>query len=766
MNILERIKTQRTYFDGGMGSILQEMGLAPGELPELWNINRPDDIVAVHKGYLDAGCNIINANTFGANALKYTGKDGMPTVEEVVEKALENARRAVELSGRDDVYVSLDIGPCGRLLEPLGDYPFEDAVELFAQVVRAGVSKGADLILIETMNDSYESKAALLAAKENSDLPVFVTNVYDETGRVMTGADIPAMVAMLEGLGADVVGMNCSLGPIQMKDFVPQFMECASVPVAVIPNAGLPHTDKDGNTVYDVEAEQFSQVMKEIAGMGAHILGGCCGTTPEYIRATVKETEGLPFAPPTDKGLTVVSSSSGAVRLERRPVLIGERINPTGKKKFQNALKAHDINYILEEGIRQQDAGVDILDVNVGLPGIDEGAMMEEAVFELQSVTDLPLQIDTTDPGVMERALRIYNGKAMINSVNGKEEVMEAILPLVAKYGGVVIGLTIDEEGIPDTAEGRVEIARRICDRAASYGIAKKDILIDPLAMAISADDQSGRVTLEAVKMITDRLGVGTSLGVSNISFGLPRRPLINGTFFTMAMVNGLSAAIMNPFSQQMMTAYRSYLSLAGLDENCMGYIDYVNQLPEDSAPAATSAAPKAAASGDNSAAGDTSPLITAIVKGLKDKASSITREMIDTVDPLDIVNGQVVPALDIVGRDFESGKMFLPQLLIAADAATAAFDVIKEKLTGVGDDAPKHKVVVATVKGDIHDIGKNIVRVLLENYGYDVVDLGKDVAPEAVVDSVIADHIGLCGLSALMTTTVPAMAETIVLLK
>ncbi len=764
MNILERIKKQKVYFDGGTGSVLQEMGLKPGELPELWNINRPDDIVALHRSYLDAGANIINTNTFGANSLKYTGKDGMPDVAQVVKAAVENARRAIKESGRDDAYVALDMGPCGKMLEPLGDYRFEDTVALFAQVVKAG-KDGADLINIETMNDSYETKAAVLAAKENSDLPVFVSNVYDENEKLLTGASPEAMIAMLEGLRVDAIGMNCSLGPEQMKEFVPDFRKNSSLPIIVVPNAGLPRSDENGNTVYDVGPDEFSDIMAEICNEGAMILGGCCGTTPEYIRATIEKTKDIPFRLNPEKEISAVSSYGSVVEFREKPILIGERINPTGKKKFQQALRDHNIDYILEEGIKQKEAGVDILDVNVGLPEIDEDAMMSECVFELQSITDTPLQIDTTDPKVMEHALRLYNGKAMVNSVNGKEEIMKEIFPLVAKYGGLVVGLTIDEEGIPNTAAERVRIARKIYDTAATYGIKKKDIIIDPLAMTVSADDQSGRVTLEAVKIITEELGGITSLGVSNISFGLPKRNLINGTFFTMAMQSGLKAAIMNPFSRDMMKAYRGFLALSGLDENCMGYIDYVNQLPEETpVKSATASDGIKAVSGD--AAAGVSELQNAIIKGLKDRAAAISKELLKEKEPLSLVNEEVVPALDIVGKGFEEKKMFLPQLLVAADAATAAFNVIKEKIAQSGDSQKGEKVVIATVKGDIHDIGKNIVRVLLENYGFDVIDLGKDVAPETVLEAVLKDRVRLCGLSALMTTTVPAMDETIKLLQ
>lgn len=757
MNILERIRKERVIFEGGAGTLLQEAGLAPGELPELWNLTHPEVIENLHKSYLEAGCQIMKTNTFGANSLKYTGTDGMPTLKEVIDAAFAHAK-AARKAINEDSYIALDVGPTGKMLQPLGDFPFESAVELFAEVIRLGAQAGADLILIETMNDSYETKAAVLAAKENCDLPVFVTNVYDEKATLMTGANPEAMVAMLEGLHVDAIGLNCSLGPKQMQQIVPRLVRAASVPVIVNPNAGLPRSE-NGKTVYDVDADAFAAYMVPIVEAGANIIGGCCGTNPEYMHKMIEATKDLPYQEVTEKNRSVISSYTHAVEFGGRPILIGERINPTGKKKFQQALRDHNIDYILEEGIRQEEAGVDVLDVNVGLPEIDEDQMMSEAVFELQSVLNLPLQIDTTDAVVMEHALRLYNGKAMVNSVNGKQHIMDEIFPLVDKYGGLVVALTIDEEGIPDEANKRVEIAEKIYARAAEYGIAKKDIIIDPLAMTISADDQSAVATLEAVRKIHEMGGL-TTLGVSNISFGLPKRNLINGTFFTMAMHNGLKAAIMNPFSREMMQAYKGYLALSGQDPNCMGFIDYVNNLPEETVTVASGSGAKNAGNG---AALDEKPLQKAIVKGLKDKAGVITKELLATREPLDLVNNEVVPALDIVGKGFEEKTMFLPQLLISADAAKAAFDVIKDAIAAAGNGGTSgEKVVIATVKGDIHDIGKNIVKVLLENYGFTVYDMGKDVPPEVIVDKVIEQNVKLCGLSALMTTTVPAMEETI----
>lgn len=749
MNIREKLKTGYIYFDGGMGTLLQSEGLRPGELPETWNKLRPDKMTELHCRYLRAGSNIINANTFGANPLKFGDE-----CAEIVRHGVANARRAVEMCsdmGRDH-YVALDIGPLGKILKPFGTLPFEEAVELFAAVVKAG-AEGSDLVLIETMNDAYETKAAVLAAKENCDLPVFVTTVYDERGKLMTGADPAAMAAMLEGLGVDAFGMNCSMGPRQMLSIVPELVKHAGIPVIVNPNAGLPKS-VNGETVYDVDAEEFSDVMVEIAAAGATVLGGCCGTTPEYIEKTVAKTEHLPFRLPEENQDTVVSSYTHAVTFGDVPLLIGERINPTGKKKVKEALRSNNMDYLLGEAVSQQEAGAHILDVNVGLPEIDEAEMMYKAVTEIQAITDLPLQIDTVDPATLERALRVYSGKALINSVNGKAESMNAVLPLAAKYGGVVIALTIDEDGIPDTAEGRVRIAKKIISEAAKYGIGKKDVVVDPLAMTISSDSRSAAVTLEAVRRIREELGVHVSLGVSNISFGLPRREIINSTFFAMAMERGLSAAIMNPLSVDMMKAYYSFVALRGYDESCMKYIGYVSALP---AAEAVSTAATAAVPSEES---DVSPLRHAIVKGLCNIASDAAKTRLETAAPLDVIAEDIIPALDTVGKGFEEKTVFLPQLLMSAEAAKAAFDAVKERMPA--SEGEGEKVILATVKGDIHDIGKNIVRVLLENYGFNVIDLGRDVPPETVCAAALDSGSEIVGLSALMTTTVPAMEETI----
>jgi len=750
MKIQERIKSKITYFDGGMGTMLQGMGLKPGELPDFWNLTHPDRVLAVHRAYLEAGCNIVKTNTFGACRL-----DNKAVIIKAGVSLAKQAVSAFKDAGIER-YVAFDVGPLGRLLKPYGDLDFEEAVAIFAESVRIAAACGVDLILIETMNDSYETKAAVIAAKENADLPVFVTNVYDETGKLMTGATPGAMVALLEGLGVDAVGINCSLGPEQMLGIVPELLKHASVPVIVNPNAGLPKS-ADGGTVYDVDADAFSDIMAAFVRMGAAIVGGCCGTTPEYIKKTIEKTKDLPLLPAESKDETVVSSYSRAVYIGNEPVLIGERINPTGKPKIKQALREGNLAYILSEGLSQQEKGAHILDVNVGLPEIDEVKTMAEVVTELQAVTDLPLQIDTVNPAAMEKAMRLYNGKPLVNSVNGTDESMEAIFPLVKKYGGVLIALTIDESGIPDSAEGRLAIAKRIVNRAAAYGIQKKDIIVDPLALTVSSDKNSANITLKALKLIKEKLGVKTSLGVSNISFGLPGREYINSTFFAMALQNGLDCAIMNPFSAEMMKVYYSYRALKGLDDNCAAFIDFASTVTVEQV------LPQSAAG--SAGAGSDEPLQHAIIKGLKEQAFAKASEMLKTTPPLDVINQQIIPALDIVGKGFEQKTVFLPQLLMSAEAATAAFEAVKSVMNAAAGDCG-NKIILATVKGDIHDIGKNIVKVLLQNYGFSVIDLGKDVPPETVRDCARENGIKLIGLSALMTTTVPSMEKTIKLLR
>ncbi len=746
MNIRDFIKNNIVYLDGGMGTLLQKSGLQPGELPERWNISHPEVIKEIHKSYYDSGSNIVNTNTFGANSLKF----GTDELSEIIYHAVKNADEARKASsGKQEKFIALDVGPTGKLLKPLGDLDFEDAVKAFAEVISLGVKYGVDLITIETMNDSYETKAAVLAAKENSDLPIIVTNAYGENGRLMTGADPAVMAAMLEGMGVDAIGANCSLGPKQLMGVMDELLKYCSVPVAFKPNAGLPKSDGKV-TYYDVDAEEFAQDIKLAVANGVRIVGGCCGTTPEYIKKVCELTRDMRPKEIEKKTYSVCTSYNKAVFFGEKPILIGERINPTGKKRFKQALLENDIGYILQEAVNQQAKGVHVLDVNVGLPGIDEAQMLTNSVCELQCVTDLPLQIDSSDPVAMESALRRYNGKAMINSVNGKEENLNAIFPLVKKYGGFVVALTLDEKGIPSTVDGRMKIARKILLTAALYGINKKDIIFDPLAMTVSADKMSAVTTLETVKKITEQLGCNTSLGVSNVSFGLPSRDLVNAAFFTTAMENGLSAAIMNPYSERMMEAYYSFNVVKGLDENCMDFINFASR--QEVQPTAKQES--------------SLTLKEAIEKGLKEKASEITTAMLGKSAPLDIVNAHVIPALDNVGKRFEEKKLFLPQLLMSAEAAKASFEVIKATMSADGSSVKKGSIVIATVHGDIHDIGKNIVKLLLENYGYNVIDLGKNVPPETVLRAVTDNHAPLVGLSALMTTTVPAMEETVKLIK
>ena len=720
MKITEFIKDNLLYLDGGMGTLLQAKGLAAGELPERWNISRPEVITEIHRSYYDAGSHVVNTNTFGANIRKFSAEE----LDNIVRAAVENARRAMrESSGTQPKWVALDIGPTGRMLMPYGDLDFEDAVACFAETVKLGVKYGVDLIMIETMNDIYETKAALLAAKENSDLPVFVSNAYEESGKLMTGASPAAMIAMLEGMGADAVGMNCSFGPKTLAKVAEEYLRRASVPVLLKPNAGLPRT-VDGKTVYDVPPEEFAADVSALIRRGVRIAGGCCGTTPAYITALHGASADIPPAAIEPKTITCVSSYSRVVDFGDEPILIGERINPTGKKAFREALLENDIDYILNEGEEQADRGVHILDVNVGMPGIDETEMLVSAVGELQTILNLPLQIDTTDPAAMEAALRRYNGKAMINSVSGKKESLDAILPLAKKYGGMLVALTLDENGIPADACGRVAIARRILAEAEKYGIAKKDIIFDPLALAVSADSKAAAETLRAVRMIREELGCHTILGISNISYGLPARDLLNSTFFAMALGCGLSAAIMNPYSDEMMKTYHTCRTLLGQDENCGGYIALAKKIEKTSAPDAPSAA---------------SALQNAIVKGMKEQAAQCAETLLADREPMRIVQEEIIPALDTVGKGFEENALYLPQLLMSAEAAKSAFAVIRNR-AGAGE-AHRCAVVLATVKGDIHDIGKNIVKLLLENYGFAVTDLGHDVAPEVVAAEVVRLH-------------------------
>lgn len=720
------------FFDGSMGTMLQSAGLEAGELPELWNLTNKEKVLEIHNAYAQAGSEFITTNTFGANRLKFGNAD-------------EIIKAGVALAKSTGKRVALDIGPTGKLLKPMGDLDFNDAVDIFAQMINAG-KDGADVVLIETMSDTYEIKAAVLAAKENCNLPVFVTMIFDEKGRLLTGADIKSAVTMLEGLGIDAIGFNCGLGPKQMLALVEEIRRWTELPIIVQPNAGLPES-VNGKTVFNVSPEEFAMYMKKCAELGVSYLGGCCGTTPKHIEEMINACKDIPASIPEKKNFTLVSSYSETVEIGTKPVVIGERINPTGKKLFKEALRRNDIDYIIKEGVSQKEAGAHILDVNVGLPEIDEPEMMKSAVYNLQSVLSTPLQLDSSDPLALEAGLRIYNGKAMLNSVNGKEENMKEIFPLAKKYGAVVVCLCLDESGIPETAQGRIEIAKKIVKTAEQYGIEKKNLIIDALTMTISTDKNNARETLKAVKYIREEMGICTVLGVSNISFGLPKRDAINTAFFTLALQSGLSAGIINPKSEAMMNAYYSFNALAGLDDNCTEYIESVTDTKTQTASPEIS-------------------LHTAIVKGLKDEAAQCARALLENSEPLDVINGYIIPALDEVGAGFEENRIFLPQLLMSADSAKAAFDVIKERMILSGQEEKSgNKIVIATVHGDIHDIGKNIVKVLLDNYGFDVIDLGKDVPEEEVLRAVEENGVKLVGLSALMTTTVPAMEKTIALL-
>lgn len=779
MSLKQRLGKEILILDGAMGTLLQAKGLKGGEIPETWNILRPDDLMDVHKSYLKAGSDIISANTFGCNKYKLEHCDY--NVEELTAAGIKLAKKAIEefnaeTGNTDEKYVALDIGSLGKLLRPVGTLPFDDAVEAFKEIMIAGEKAGADVVLCETFTDNYEMKAAVIAHHEVSTLPLFVSMAIDEGGRLLTGGNIASAVAMLEGLTVDAIGLNCGFGPDQFLKFLPELTECCSTPILVQPNAGLPQV-RNGQTFFDVDVNTFALDVKKLVESGACVVGGCCGTSPEYIRVEAELCKKLTPVPITDKNLTVISSYSHEVRFGDKPLLIGERINPTGKKAFKQALRDNDINYILNEAIAEERAGVDILDVNVGLPEINECEMMEKVIQEIASISDLPLQIDSTDIPTIERALRLYNGKPLLNSVNGKQENMKEVFPIAKKYGAAVVCLTIDEAGIPETAEARVAIAEKIINTAATYGIPKKDLIFDALTMAVSTGDENGIITLQSLKTIHEKFGVNTVLGVSNISFGLPLRSLITTTFFTMALMSGLSSGIINPLDERLMSAYHSYLVLSGFDKQCLNYINKYSEVadPYSKAKAAPGIGQAGASTNptDTSAtASSTTPgseashtkLYEDCIHGLSEAAAKHCNEMLDAgTDPLDIINGSLIPALDTVGQAFEKKKLFLPQLLMSADSAKAAFGEIKNFYIKTGKkNASRGTIVIATVKGDVHDIGKNIVKILLENYDYTVIDLGKDVPPETVVEAVVKNNVKLCGLSALMTTTVVSMEETI----
>lgn len=741
--ITEKIKQERLFFDGGTGTVLEKCGLLPGEPTYVMNTKNRKAVLDLHKAYLAAGADIIKTNTFGINRLK------CDEVEREISLAIEIAKEACNSSGKES-YIAFDVGPTGRMLKPFGDLEFEDAVDIFAANMRIAESCGADLILIETMSDLYETKAAVLAAKENSSLPVFVTCAFGSDGKLLTGADPSAVVSLLEGMGVDAIGMNCSVGPESMLRILPELLECSSTPIILNPNAGLPNL-VNGESVYDLGPDEFAKVMYQGAMMGASILGGCCGTTPEYIKRLVECAGNVAVSLPENKNITTVSSYTHSIKVGDVSKIVGERINPTGKPRLKEALRSGDISHILSIALSEEAHGAHILDVNVGLADIDEVDMMRRVVYEIQSVCNLPLSIDTGNAEAMEKAMRIYCGKPLLNSVNGSSDSMRTVFPLVKKYGATVIALTMDEHGIPDTVDERVAIAEKIIKTARKYGVDEKDIVFDPLTLSVASGADNANVTLNTVRRLKDK-GYKCALGVSNVSFGLPMRDTLNATFYTAALFAGLDLAIINPESEAMMSAYHSWRALSKNDEGCKEYVSYSASL--NSMPSASIKNVKS----------DTS-LSEAIRKGLKAEAVAITHELLKNKEPLDIINAEIIPALDTVGRGFEEKTVYLPELLMSAEAANGAFTVIREQ-SAVTTTPKGKKIVLATVKGDIHDIGKNIVKLILESYGYDVLDLGRDVSKESVLSALRDSKAEILGLSALMTTTLPAMAETVALIR
>lgn len=729
-------KHEIMFLDGAMGTMVQAAGLKLGAMPELLCLTNPALITDIHRQYVESGSEIIYTNTFGANAYKLEGSGY--SVEQVITAAVGCARAAGETTA-----VALSIGPTGQMMEPGGTLSFEGAYELFAQQIRAGAAAGADLIILETMSDLYEVKAAVLAAKEQSSLPVFVTMTFEENGRTFTGCSIPAMAATLEGLGVSAMGINCSLGPAEIFPLAKELAACTSLPLIIKANAGLPDP---ATGEYGIDSTQFAGQMEAYRSLGIAYVGGCCGTTPEYIRRLRATLAGSKVSARSKREVSVVTTPTRTVEVKGVRV-IGERINPTGKKRLQQALRDGDMDYLLLQAVSQAEAGADILDVNVGVPGLDEPALMAKTVRALQAVTDLPLQLDSSNPAALEAGLRIYNGKPIVNSVNGERAVLDTVLPLVKRYGAAVVGLTMDNDGVPETAEARFQIAKRILDAALSFGIPKEDVYIDCLTLTVSAQQEGAMQTLRAMDMVKNELGLATVLGVSNISFGLPNRGLLNSTFLTLAMGRGLTLPILNPNSTEMMQAISAFRVLSAEDEGAAAYIDaFVN-----------TAEPKKAAEQTQRSLEET------VEKGLREETKQLTKALLETMEPLELIDQKLIPALDTVGMKFEAGTLFLPQLIAAAAAAQEGFDVVRDQLANAGA-APvaKGKIVIATVKGDIHDIGKNITKVILSNYGYTVIDLGRDVPPERVVEAAISHDVSLVGLSALMTTTLPSMEQTI----
>ena len=746
-----RINENETIiFDGAMGTMLQKRGLKRGEIPELLNLTSPEIIRSIHDEYFDAGCDVVSANTFGAN--RYKAEKTGRSLADLVSSAVEIAKKAA--SCRKKKYAALDIGPCGRVLQPTGDLPFEEAVEVFSEIVRAGSKAGADLILLETFTDLYELKAALIAVKENSNLPVLATMSFEENGTSFFGATVESMVLTLQALGADALGVNCSLGPKQLVPIVERLLRASSIPVMVQPNAGLPLFE-NGEARYDVTSEEFADHIKKFVEEGAVIVGGCCGTDPGYIRLVKERLKGVTSLRKRPPLRTGVCSPSRSVFFGDDTVIIGERLNPTGKKALQAALRVKDMDHVLKEAIRQQEQGAHILDVNMGLPDIDEPEMLKKAVIEIQSVVDLPLQLDSSDPNALEKTARVYNGKPLINSVNGKKVSLQKILPIVKKYGAAVLGLTLDDDGIPSSAEGRLRIARNIMEEAQKIGIPKEDVLIDCLVMTVSAQQEQAAETLKAVRMVREELGLKTVLGVSNVSFGLPSRPIINRTMLTMALMQGLDAPIMNPGDEGMREAIAAFRVLMGKDPQAAGFIAEYSGSHEMQ--------PKKEAGTERSF-----DLPQAIKHGLKREAEKATESLLSKIGPLEIIENEIIPSLDSVGKEYESQTIFLPQLIKSAEAAKASFELLRRIISkeGSAGSEVRAKMVIATVQGDIHDIGKNIVKVIMENYNFRMIDLGKDVPPEKVVEAVKENSAEIVGLSALMTTTVSSMKTTIDLLR
>jgi 5-methyltetrahydrofolate--homocysteine methyltransferase len=746
VNIKDYIKENILIFDGAMGTMLQKLGLNNSDLPEELNILESEKIINIHKKYIEAGAKVITTNTFGANEIKL--KQSKFSVESIIDKAIDNVKKA---KGNKEILIALDIGPIGQLLEPMGTLKFEEAYEIFKRQIIQGQKSGADIILIETMTDLYEAKAAILAAKENTNLPIFCTMTFEKNKRTFTGCTPLSMILTLEGLGVDALGVNCSLGPNELDDIVDEIIKYSSIPIMVQPNAGLP-TIKEGKTIYNVKPKKFAAFQRSIVEKGVRIVGGCCGTTDEFIREIVYILKDVQVKKLKEKNIWGVCSSTKAVLIDGVKI-IGERINPTGKKLFKEALRNNDIDYILKEAIGQVESGADILDVNVGLPEIDEEETMKKVIKEIQSIIDTPLQIDSNNPKVIEKALRVYNGKPIVNSVNGEDKVLDNLLPLIKKYGAAVVGLTLDDKGIPKKAEERLKIAEKIVNKALEYGIRREDIFIDCLVLTASAQQEGIMETLKAVTLVKEKLNVKTILGISNISFGLPNRELINKTFLAMSLQSGLDLPILNPNNKEMINIINAYKVLNNEDRGAESYIEkYTNEISNGK---------------EVKNLKSNITLREIVIKGIKEEAYSKTKELIKNRDELSIINEDLIPALDEIGEKYEKGIIFLPQLIQSAETVKKAFTAIKEKLRE--DNSPKinkGKILMATVKGDIHDIGKNIVKVILENYGFDIIDLGKDVEAERIVEEVKKNNIKLVGLSALMTTTVNGMKDTIKALK